>query len=93
MENKIHRAMAIIDTETGKLLKYKQLLKYPKYKGKWKNLSANEFGRLVQGVGGRIKEPKTIMFIQMKNLSKERMKDVTYGQFVCMIRPEKTEQN
>ena len=29
----------------------------------------------------------------MKDVPKERMKDVTYGQFVCMVRPEKSEPN
>ena len=29
----------------------------------------------------------------MQDVPKERMKDVTYGQFVCMVRPEKAEQN
>ena len=29
----------------------------------------------------------------MKDVPKDRMKDVTYGQFVCMVRPEKAEQN
>ena len=85
--------MAVMDAETGKLLNYKQLLNHPKYKGKWQILSANEFGRLAQGVGGRIKGTNTITFIRMKDVPKDRMKDVTYGQFVCMVRPEKAEQN
>ena len=29
----------------------------------------------------------------MQDVPKDRMKDVTYGQFVCMVRPEKAEQH
>ena len=29
----------------------------------------------------------------MKDISKGKTKDVTYGQFVCMVRPERTETN
>ena len=62
-------------------------------KGKWQISSANEFGRLAQGVGGRIKGTNTIIFICMEDVPKERMKDVTYGQFVCMVWPEKADQS
>ena len=93
MENKVYQAMTVMDTETGKLLNHKQPLKHPKYKGKWQILVANEFGRLAQGVGGRIKGTKTLTFIRMKDVPKDRMKDVTYSQFVCMDRAEKAEQN
>ena len=29
----------------------------------------------------------------MKDVKKRRMKDVTYGQFMCLVRPEKAEHN
>lgn len=32
-------------------------------------------------------------FLAAVDVPKNRMKDVTYGQFVCSIRPEKKEQN
>ena len=85
--------MTVMDAESGKLLNHKQLMRHPKYRGKWQVLSANEFGRLANGVGGRIKGTNTITFIRMKDVPQDRMKDVTYGQFVCMVRPEKAEQN
>ena len=85
--------MAVIDAETGKLLNYRQLRKNLKYKKGWDISSANEFGRLVNGVGGRVKGTNTIKFVHRHEVPKQRMKDVTYGQFVCMVRPKKAEKN
>ena len=85
--------MAVLDTDTGKLLNYRQLLRHPKYKKGWRIWSANEFGRLANGVGGRIKGTNTIKFIHKHEVPKNRLKDVTYGQFVCMVLPEKAEKN
>ena len=93
LENEVHEALAVMDKDTGKMLNYRQLLRIPKYREVWSKSSANEFGRLANGVGGRIKNPtNTIRFIHERNVPKNRMKDVTYGQFVCTIRPEKAEQ-
>ena len=63
------------------------------YKKDWQLSSANEFGCLANGVGGRIKGTNTIKFIRMQDVKKGRMKDVTYGQFLCLVRPEKAEPN
>ena len=83
LENEVHEAMAVMDAETGKLLNYKQLMRNPKYKKKWSISSANEFGRLVNGVGGRTKKTtNTIKFIRKDEVPKDRRKDVTYGSFV-----------
>ncbi len=56
-------------------------------------MAANEFGPLAQGVGNRIKGTNMIKFIHKRKVSKSRLKDVTYGQFVCTERPEKAEPN
>ena len=93
LENEVHQAMAVMDADSGKMLNYRQLMRNPKYKKEWSISSANEFGRLADGVGGRIKGTNTIKFIHRHDVPKERMKDVTYGQFVCTIRPEKAEKN
>ena len=85
--------MAVMDAETGKLLNYKQLMRDPKYKKHWSVSSANEFGRLENGVGDRIKGTNTIKFIQKRDVPQARRKDVTYGSFVCNERPEKKEQD
>jgi hypothetical protein len=53
-----------MDADTGKLLNYRQLMRSTKYKKAWSLSSANEFGRLANGIGGRIKNPtNTIEFI------------------------------
>ena len=86
--------MAVMDADTGKMLNYRQLMRHPDYKQPWSKSSANEFGRLANGVGGRIKNPtNTIKFIRKNDVPHDRRKDVTYGQFVCTVRPEKAEKN
>jgi hypothetical protein len=53
-----------MDEYTGKLLNYRQLMRSTKYKKAWSLSSANKFGQLVNGIGGRIKNPtNTIKFI------------------------------
>ena len=57
-------ANSVLDQETGKLLEYRQLLKHERFKEVWNRSAADEFGRLAQGIGGRIKGTDTIRFIQ-----------------------------
>ena len=86
--------MAVIDEQTGRLLNHKQLMRDPKYKKNWSTFSANEFGRLANGVSGRIKNPtNTIKFIRRKYIPGSIRKDVTYGSFVCNVRNEKSKKN
>ena len=67
LEDDVHQALAVMDTDTGKLLSYRQIMRNPKYKNNWSTYSANEFGRLANGVGGRIKKlTNTIAFIKRK---------------------------
>jgi hypothetical protein len=93
MKNEVHRALAVMDRDTGKLLNYRQLLRHPKCKRAWSTLAANKFGQLAQGVGGQIKGTNTISFIHKHEVPKSRMKDVTYGQFECNKIPKKHEVN
>jgi hypothetical protein len=44
LENKVHQAMAVMDKDTGKLLKYRQLMNSPKYKKTQSLSAANNFG-------------------------------------------------
>jgi hypothetical protein len=85
-------ANAVLDNETGKMLKYRDLLRHPKYKKEWTISSANEFGRLAQGVGGRIEGTDTIFFIYKHEVPSDRFKDVTYGSFLCTVRPQKVDE-
>jgi hypothetical protein len=94
LENEVHQAMAVMDADTGKLLNYRQLMRSTKYRKAWSLSSANKFGVLANGISGRIKNPtNTIKFICQHEVPTEQMKDVTYGQFVCTVRPEKVEPN
>ena len=78
-----------MEKEPGKLLNYCQLMRHPKYKKIWGTSTAKKIGRLAQGVGGQIKGANTISFIHRHEVPKDRMKDVTHGQFVCNERPKK----
>ncbi len=51
--------------------------------------SAIKFGRLAQGVGGRIKGTETIFFVCKHQVLEDRWKDVTYAKFVCELKPNK----
>ena len=67
LENNFRQYLAVVDTDTGKLLNYRKLLINPKYKKNWSTSSENKFGRLTNGVGGRINIPtNTITFIMRK---------------------------
>ena len=92
LEGEVHQAMAVMDADTGKLLNYKQLMKDPKYKKQWEISSANGFGRLAKGIGGRVKGTNTIQFILKRDVPSDRRKDGTNGSFVCSVRPEKKEK-
>lgn len=93
VENEVQQALAVMDKDTGQMLNYRALIRDPKYRKDWLLSAANEFGRLAQGVGNRIKGTNTIHFIKRNEVPADRFRDVTYGQFVCTVRPEKDEQN
>ena len=87
-------AFAVLDATSGQMLNYRQLLQHPKFKEQWSHSSANEFGRLFQGIGGRIAKPtNTCFFINKHQVPADRFKDVTYCKFVCTERPQKAEKN
>ena len=58
----IQSSNAVTDPDTVKQLEYKQLISHPNshLHKTWQHSSANEFGRLAQGVGGRITGTETI---------------------------------
>jgi hypothetical protein len=53
----------------------------PKHEKVWSESSVNEFGRLAQGVGGRVTGINIIFFIQKDHIPIDRRKDVMYGSF------------
>ena len=44
-------------------------------------------------MGGRVKGTHTIKFIRKSNVPQARIRDVTYGSFVCNVCNEKKEKN
>ena len=88
-EKEVEVVHAVLDQETGQLLEYRQLLKHPKLKELWNRSAADEFGRLAQGIKGRVKATDTIRFIFKHEVPTDRFKDVTYIKFICTIRTEK----
>jgi hypothetical protein len=86
--------MAVMDKDTGKLLNYRQLMSSPKYKTARSLSAANKFGKLANGIGGCIKNPtNTIEFISQNKVPANRRNNITYGQFVCLVRPKKAQPN
>jgi hypothetical protein len=83
-------ANAVMHPVTGVAMEYHQLITNPITKAAWQLSAANEFGRLAQGVRGRIKGTNTIKFIQADELPTGRQP--TYPRFVCTERPHKEEK-
>jgi hypothetical protein len=82
----------IHNKDTDEWLTYHQLICNPKHKATWSHSAANEFGRLANGVGGRIKGTNTIIFITKDQVPVERRKDITYGSYNCNYKPNKEEK-
>ena len=61
-------ANAVIDPDTGTPLEYQQLFHHPKLGQRWQRSASNEFGRLAQGVGTRIKGTDTMRFIHPSSI-------------------------
>jgi hypothetical protein len=62
--NPTERIQLVHDADTGEYLNYRQLMRNPKHRPIWSKSSANEFGRLAQGLkDGRVEGTNTITFI------------------------------
>ena len=79
-------AQAVLDDETGELLEYRQLIKYPKQKDVWSKSFATEIRRYADTT-------KTIAFVIKHQIPHWRRKEITYGQIVCNYRSEKANPN
>jgi hypothetical protein len=78
-----HYAYAVTDEATGEQLEYRQLLRHPQYRQIWLISAANEFGRLAQGIAGRVARTDTMFFIHKQQVPSGRK--VTYPRVVCTI--------
>eukprot|EP00804_Cyclotella_cryptica_P023701 CCRYP_019314-RA/>CCRYP_019314-RA protein AED:0.58 eAED:0.43 QI:0/0/0/0.75/0/0/4/0/260 len=63
------------------LLNYHQLLCHPNYQAYWTKTSANKFGQLANGVDGCVKGINKILFVSKKDIPRDHLKDIMYGQF------------
>jgi hypothetical protein len=94
-----HYANAVWDDEAGRMLEFRHLLnhKNPATRKIWDRAGANEYGRLMQGIGknrqpeDRITGMNSMHFIHKENVPKRKV--VTYARFVADIRPQKDEPN
>jgi hypothetical protein len=80
---------SVIHPTTGANMEYRGLITDKETFPTWERAAANEFGRLAQGVGGRIEGSNTIYFIPRLEVSPS--KTVTYGRFVVDVSPNKEE--
>jgi hypothetical protein len=82
-------ANAVIQPTTGANMEYRGLIANKDTFPTWDRAAENEFGRLAQGVGGRIEVSNTIYCIPRSEFQPN--KRVTYGRFVVDVRPNKEE--
>jgi hypothetical protein len=75
--HQIPMSNTVINKDTGASLEYGQLIQDKTTFPFWNKIASNEFGRLVQGVGGRIEGSNTIFFIPHQAIPKGKF--VTYG--------------
>ena len=80
---------AVLNEETGELMKYRQVMKCPKYQKLYAKSYSKELGRLSQEIPGVVNGTNTIFFIDKTDVPAERWKDATYGHVVVNYRPEK----
>jgi len=84
---------AVLDKDTGKLLKMHHPLINPKYKDVWGISYTTELGRLAQGIPGVSEGTNTIVFITRDEIPMDRLKNITYGRICANYRPEKADPN
>jgi hypothetical protein len=80
-------ANAVIGPDTGKSLKHSEIITLLRYKIRWIISTANESGRLAQGLKSRVKGTNTIRFIRRTDVPSGRK--ATYGSFVVDIKTQK----
>jgi hypothetical protein len=66
-------ANSVINEDTGASLEYRHLIKDDSTFPVWNKAAANEFGRLVQGVGDRIEGSNTIFLSYAKHSPKVKL--------------------
>jgi hypothetical protein len=85
---------AVIDPDTGKPLRYEDLIRNPKMKALWSHAMTKELARLSQGLKGVTEGTNTVFYLtpdKIKNIPSDRT--VTYSCIVTGYRPQKTDPN
>ena len=85
----VHQMAQDINSKTGASLEYRHLVKSAE-KEVWQTTLANEFDRLVNGVGKRMHTGTNTMIFRPKSAVPTTAK-VTYARLVSKIRPQKSE--
>ena len=85
-------AGAVLDGETGEMMDYCHLRISSLYRDVWGKSFGNEFGRLAQGMPGRVDGTNTLFFIDEEKIPRDRIKDVTYRRVICDVREGKMEK-
>jgi hypothetical protein len=70
-------AYAVLDNETGNLLKYRHLMKHPKYKDVWTKSFGTEIRRLATTT-------EAIFFVKKDRIPDDREGNETYARIVCV---------
>ena len=84
---------AVIDGETGKLLKYRYLVKKTKYQDVLGIFLGNEIDRLAQGKKRCVKVTNKMSFIKKEKVPQNIFREVTYVRVVCDARKWKSDKN
>ena len=79
----------IVDELTVVAIEYWKIIRNPKHIPLWIKYSANDLGRLLQGIDGRLDGTNTTCFIQHDTIHKNIRKYVTYELIVVNFRPQK----
>jgi hypothetical protein len=85
----VHFISAIIDDNTGDVLKYHHLLKIDKHKQVWAHDFANEIGQLFQGIRN-VLGTNTCFFIPKSHIPAHKCP--TCGRICCNYQPQKEEK-
>jgi hypothetical protein len=83
-------ANAVIFPDTGNFLKHQELITLLRYKIRWMRSTANESGRLAQGLKRRIKGTNTIRCVRKSDVPAGCK--VAYGSFVVDMKEHKEEK-
>ena len=93
--------MPVLDKTSGKLLKYRQLRKHPKFAHIWNTSYTNELGRLCKVIGQGSKVPKNqrmegtnnFHLIKFEDIPQDRKKIIIHSMVVCKVKPHKEDPN